>query len=119
MAERGTTADTILVVDDREENRYIVSRILSRAGFRVNEASDGRTALLLSIQNPSVVLLDINLPDMTGYEVCRRMKANPATSSIPVVHMSARFTSTESRVESLEGGADAYLTQPVDPLVLV
>ena len=97
----------ILVVDDREENRYIVCRILTKAGFRVNEASDGRSALTLATQNPAVVLLDINLPDMTGYEVCRRMKANPATNSIPVIHLSAKFTSTESRVESLEGGADA------------
>jgi signal transduction histidine kinase len=119
MAEQHTRHETILVIDDREENRYIVSRMLRKAGFEVVEGTDGRTALELSMRNPALVLLDINLPDMTGYEVCRRLKSNPATSAIPVIHLSAKFTSSESRVQSLEGGADAYLTQPVDPLVLV
>jgi two-component system, NtrC family, sensor kinase len=119
MAERERNRETILIVDDREENRYIVSRILRRAGFEVAEAADGRSALTQATHNPALVLLDINLPDMTGYEVCRRLKANPATSAIPVIHVSAKFTSNESRVESLEGGADAYLKQPLDPLVLV
>jgi signal transduction histidine kinase len=119
MADQDHKSDTILVVDDREENRYIVARILRKAGFHVDEVVDGRTALLRATENPALMLLDINLPDMTGYEVCRRIKANPATSAIPVIHVSAKFTSIESRVQSLEGGADAYLTQPVDPMVLV
>ena len=56
---------------------------------------------------------------MTGYEVCNRIKANPTTRGIPVVHLSASFVTSESRVMSLEGGADAYLTQPVEPPVLL
>ena len=112
-------AATILVVDDREENRYIVSRTLRGAGYRVVEAGTGKSALAQAGELPDLILLDIRLPDMTGYEVCSRIKANPRTRGIPVVHLSASFVSSESRVMSLEGGADSYLTQPVEPPVLL
>lgn len=110
---------TILVVDDREENRYIVSRTLKGAGYSVVEARTGQEALEKAADLPDLVLLDIRLPDTTGYEVCNRIKASPTTRGIPVVHLSASFISAESRVMSLEGGADAYLTQPVEPPVLI
>jgi PAS domain S-box-containing protein len=110
---------TILVVDDREENRYIVSRTLLAAGYSVVEARTGQEALAAAGDLPDLVLLDIRLPDMTGYDVCNRIKANPTTRGIPVVHLSASFITSESKVMSLEGGADAYLTQPVEPPVLL
>src|SRR5579872_286809 len=110
---------TILVIDDREENRYITARILRRSGFQVIEGRSGSDALSLSQQNPDLIVLDIRLPDMSGYDACKRLKANPATRSIPILHLSATFVSAESKVMSLEGGADAYLTQPVEPPVLV
>jgi two-component system NtrC family sensor kinase len=110
---------TILVVDDREENRYIVSRTLLAAGYSVLEARTGQEALAKAGDLPDLVLLDIRLPDMTGYDVCNRIKANPTTRGIPVVHLSASFITSESKVMSLEGGADAYLTQPVEPPVLL
>ena len=110
---------TILVVDDREENRYIVSRTLLAAGYSVVQARTGQEALAKAGDLPDLVLLDIRLPDMTGYEVCNRIKANPTTRGIPVVHLSASFITSESRVMSLEGGADSYLTQPVEPPVLL
>lgn len=109
----------ILVVDDREENRYVSSRILRNAGYSVIEAGSGREALELVLRSPALVILDVRLPDLLGYEVCHRIKSNPQTANIPVLQVSAAFTSSESRVQALESGADAYLTQPLEPTVLV
>ena len=112
-------AHTVLVTDDREENRYTIRHALTRAGFRVIEAANGKEALQRSKDLPDVVVLDVRLPDILGYEVCRRIKSNPLTAHIPVLQLSAGFLSTESKLYALESGADAYLIQPVDPLVLV
>ncbi len=112
-------ASTVLIVDDRDANRYTIAHILKRAGFAVIEASTGKEALELANKLPAVVLLDVKLPDILGYEVCRRIKANPATGFIPVLQLSSVFLDNESKVYALESGADAYLTQPVDPNVLV
>jgi len=111
--------DTILVVDDRPANRYATVHALTRAGFQVIEAESGREALELAKQVPAAILLDVKLPDILGYEVCRRIKSNPRTSHIPVLQLSAAFADNESRVYALESGADAYLTQPVESNVLV
>jgi signal transduction histidine kinase len=105
---------TILNVEDNDATRYAKSRILQRAGFVVKEAESGQTALAMITQEPpDLVLLDVKLPDITGFEVCRRIKANPATASIIVVQMSAAFVEKSDRVRGLEGGADGYLTEPV------
>ncbi len=111
--------ETILVVDDRPANRYSIVHALTRSGFKVMEAASGREALELAKQVPAAILLDVKLPDILGYEVCRRIKSNPHTSHIPVLQLSAAFSDNESRVYALESGADAYLTQPVEPNVLV
>jgi signal transduction histidine kinase len=111
--------DTVLVVDDRPANRYSTVHALRRSGFSVIEAETGREALELAKLVPAAILLDVKLPDILGYEVCRRIKSNPRTSHIPVLQLSAAFTDNESRVYALESGADAYLTQPVEPNVLV
>jgi two-component system NtrC family sensor kinase len=111
--------DTILVVDDRPANRYATVHALMRSGFKVIEAQSGREALELAKQVPAAILLDVKLPDILGYEVCRRIKSNPRTSHIPVLQLSAAFADNESRVYALESGADAYLTQPVEANVLV
>lgn len=110
---------TILVVDDRAASRYSIVHALTRAGFAVVEAESGQQALELASQVPSAILLDVKLPDILGYEVCRRLKSNPRTSHIPVLQLSAAFVDNESRVYALESGADAYLTQPVEPNVLI
>ncbi len=115
----GEPAAKILLVDDAEQNRYILSRILTRAGFTVDEAATGREALGKVLDSPDLVILDVKLPDISGYEVCRRIKNNWATSSIPILQMSAAFTTSESKVMALEGGADGYLAHPVDSTVLV
>ncbi len=110
---------TVLVVDDREENRYILCHTLTRAGFSTVEAATGKRALELSRQLPDVIVLDVRLPDILGYEVCRRLKSNPQTRHIPVLQLSAAFLTAESKLYALESGADSYLIQPADPLVLV
>jgi two-component system NtrC family sensor kinase len=110
---------SILVVDDRPANRYAVVHALTRAGYKVIEAPTGTEGLELAKQAPSAIILDVKLPDILGYEVCRRLKSNPRTSQIPVLQLSAAFADNESRVYALESGADAYLTQPVEPNVLV
>jgi two-component system NtrC family sensor kinase len=109
----------ILHVDDREENRYIISKILRNAGFQVVEGRTGREALELAAEQPDVIILDVCLPDMIGYEVSKRLKANPATSSIPIIHLSASFVTDESKVQALDSGADQFLTQPVEAPVLI
>ncbi len=110
---------TILVADDQESNRYVLSKILKRYGYDVIEARTGIEALEKSTDLPEIVVLDVNFPDILGYEVCRRIKANPLTSRIPVLQISASFVTDESKVQALESGADAYLTQPIEPPVLV
>lgn len=111
--------NTVLVVDDREANRYTTAHALTRAGFEVVEAATGKQALELSRNQPTVIVLDVKLPDILGYEVCRRIKANSHTRHIPVLQLSAAFLSNESKLFALESGADAYLIQPADPVVLV
>jgi len=109
----------VLLVDDTEQNRYVLSRILARAGLEVEQCTTGKEALERVKSSPDLVILDVKLPDISGYEVCRRIKADPATCSVPVLQISASFVSNESKVQALEGGADGYLTHPIDATVLV
>jgi PAS domain S-box-containing protein len=107
-----------LNVDDNEAGRYAVTKTLKNAGFAVMEAACGLDALKLA-PKADLVVLDVNLPDINGFEVCRRLKSDPVTSRIPVLHLSATYLDTESTEQGLEGGAEAYLTHPVEPKVLV
>ncbi|HEY2914276.1 MAG TPA: response regulator, partial [Candidatus Angelobacter sp.] len=109
----------ILLVDDTEQNRYVLSRILARAGLEVEQCTTGKDALERVKSCPDLVILDVKLPDISGYEVCRRIKSDPATRSVPVLQISASFVSNESKAQALEGGADGYLTHPIDATVLV
>jgi len=102
----------ILCVDDTEEQRYVTVRILRSAGYRVIEAATGFEALKMMSQEPLAVVLDVNLPDMSGYEVCRQIRLDPQVSSTPVLQVSASFTDPEQRAVSLSGGADASILQP-------
>ena len=117
MADKHKT--TILVVDDVEGSRYTLARMLKKARYEVREAATGGDALRLAMQGPDLIILDINLPDVNGREVCRRLKADPATASIPVLHLSASFVESENRAEGLESGADGYLTYPIEPRELI
>src|SRR5581483_9869231 len=99
--------------------RYSVARRLRDAGFHVIEAGTGAEALRLARQDPVLITLDINLPDIDGFEVCRRLKDDPATREIPVLHLSASCIAARDKVRGLEGGADAYLSEPIDPQELL
>ncbi|MFN6562186.1 MAG: response regulator [Nostoc sp. ChiSLP01] len=111
---------TILHVDDNPANRYVVTRILKNAGFTVVEAASGVAGLKAVLEyQPALVILDVKLPDLSGFEVCRQIKANPETTFIPVLHLSASFIQSQDKVEGLDSGADAYLAQPVEPIELV
>jgi PAS domain S-box-containing protein len=109
----------ILTVDDAEAKRHAITRILRTAGFEVEEASSGEEALQRAKSKPDLIVLDVKLPDIDGFEVCRRLRADPELSSIPVLHLSATYTRPSDRVTGLEAGADAYMTDPVEPAELV
>ena len=97
---------TVLTVDDNDAIRYSLVRYLREAGYRVIEARTGAEALNLARNEPALITLDINLPDMDGFEVCRRLKGDPSTAEIPVLHVSASFVGSGDRARGLEGGAD-------------
>lgn len=117
MVER--SEQTILYADDTEAQLYAVSRVLRSAGFRVLEARSGHQALEMSTTTPDLFVLDVNLPDINGIDLCKRFKADEATARIPVLQVSATSVSTEARVAGLEGGADAYLAQPIEAQELI
>jgi PAS domain S-box-containing protein len=114
-----TLASLILNVDDTASSRYSKTRTLKQAGYRVIEAGTGAEALrAVREESPSLVLCDVNLPDMSGIEVCRTIKSDPLTRSIPVVQISATFVTPHDQLMGLEGGAEIYLTEPLEALEL-
>lgn len=109
----------ILIVDDREQNRYVICRVLRQASYECVEASRGSDALVQAATLPDVIILDVNLPDMSGLDVCRQIKSNPVTSQISILQISASMVSSENKTRALEAGADGYLIHPIDGTVLV
>jgi PAS domain S-box-containing protein len=108
------------VVDDTEASRYAVSRHLRHAGYRVDEAATGLQAIAqMAESRPDLVVLDVLLPDISGFEVARRLRADTRFSRVPILHLSASFTDPESLAAGLDSGADGYLTHPVEPVVLL
>jgi signal transduction histidine kinase len=96
-----------------------VVRSLREAGYNVVEAKTGSQALALVAESFDLITLDVNLPDLHGFDVCKKIKSNPATAHIPILHLSCTATDPESRVQGLASGADAYLTEPIDRSELV
>ena len=110
----------LLVVDDQEAGRYKKVHILRKAGFEVIEASTGADTLrLLRTLKPRLVVLDVKLPDVSGWDVCKQIKTDPDTASILVLQTSATYVNRSDTVLALEGGADGCLTEPLEPPVLV
>ncbi len=110
----------ILNVDDNEGARYAKTKIFERAGYLVLETGTGSEALkLVHEKRPHLVLLDIGLPDINGMEVCRQIKDDVATSHIMVLQVSASLVTSDDRVRGLTGGADVYLTEPVESAELL
>jgi two-component system, sensor histidine kinase and response regulator len=111
---------SILNVDDYAPGLYARTKVLRQAGFQVIEATTGaQTIRMVAEHKPAIVLLDVNLPDIDGFEVCRRIKTNPSTASCTVLHISSSSVETHHRVSGLNCGADGYLVEPLAPEVLI
>lgn len=110
------TSELILVVNDNEAGRYATNRILTRAGFKTLEAGTGEEGLRLARSaSPQLLVLDINLPDVNGVDVCRQIKTDPKTANIMVLQVSATNIQLADRVRALAAGADSFLVEPVEP----
>jgi DNA-binding response OmpR family regulator len=108
-------ARSVLVVDDEPMARSMLRLILVRAGFEVREAEDGEAALSeVDRSLPDLMILDIMMPGIDGFEVCERLRADESTNSLPIIMLSAK-TGTESVKRGLNLGANKYLTKPVGP----
>ncbi|HVG02767.1 MAG TPA: response regulator [Nitrospira sp.] len=104
----------ILVVDDNDAGRYAKRRLIEKAGLSVTEAATGGEALeLIRRTRPSVVLLDVKLPDINGMDICRQVRGDSELGGTLILQISAHYTSPEDRTTGLEHGADAYLSEPV------
>ena len=109
----------ILVIEDHLENRRIVRDLLTSVSYEVIEAITGEDGLRMAeTHRPDLILMDIQLPGLDGYEVTRRIKANPALRRIPIVAVTSYALSGDD-VKAFEAGCDAYIAKPYDPMVLL
>lgn len=114
-ASRSATTARILLVDDNTTHQYSLCRHLMESGFEVLQAHSGAETLdLATSRHPDVILLDIHLPDMLGFEVCRALKEDSATSSIPVIFHSATYDTQAAKSRATDLGALAFLSYPID-----
>jgi two-component system, cell cycle response regulator DivK len=105
----------VLLVEDNEVNRYLAQYVLEQGGFRVRCAGDGSEALRLAqAERPDLILMDLRMPVLDGYETTRRLKADPALATIPVVALSAQAMPQE-RERALAAGCVAHIEKPIDP----
>ncbi|HEY2165061.1 MAG TPA: response regulator, partial [Gemmatimonadaceae bacterium] len=118
---RSIAVPLILVVDDTEATRSVVASVLTKSGFRVSQARTGREALAAidRFPPPDLVVLDVRLPDITGFGLARRLRAMPEHRSTPILFVSESVTEPGAHVLGLEIGPDAYLNHPIDPTLLV
>ena len=109
----------ILVVEDQEDNRQILRDLLASADYEMTEAENGQEALdAVAKERPDLILMDIQLPIMDGYEATRRIKADPATKSIPIIVVTSYALSGDEG-KAREAGCDAYVTKPYSPRQLL
>jgi CheY-like chemotaxis protein len=114
------TPATVLVVDDSATKRYLLVSWLSRAGFTVQEAETGGAALTRLLETAfDLVVLDVKLPDMSGFDVCETIKTDSRYGVLPVIHVSAHAVDVADRTQGLNRGADAYLVEPIEPDELI
>ena len=109
----------ILVVEDQEDNRQIIRDLLDHAGFEVIEVGDGEKALTAaSTQRPAVILMDVQLPLLDGYEATRRIKAEPALKHTPIIVVTS-YALSGDEAEARAAGCDAYMAKPYSPKALL
>jgi two-component system cell cycle response regulator DivK len=105
---------TILYIEDNCENRLLVRRVLEAEGYRVIEAEDGLAGMdYVQSETPDLVLMDINLPELDGYEVTKRLKQSPAMAEVPVIAMTANVMKGD-REKTIAAGCDGYIPKPID-----
>jgi len=110
----GGIAGKILLVDDEPSNRFLMRDILENSGYQITEAENGRAALdAANAEPPDTVLLDVMMPEMDGFEACRRLKGNEQTQHIPVLMVSA-LCDRKNRIEGISAGATDFITKPID-----
>src|SRR5689334_5503793 len=121
MIERMPERDVprVLVIDDDPRVRLFLTTALGAAGFECADSGTGEDGLRRAAERPDIIVLDVELPDLSGFEVCRKLKSAPETATIPVLMLSGVFTDPADRSQALEDGSDAYLTKPVTPRELV
>jgi pilus assembly protein CpaE len=111
-------AEKILVVDDEIDSLKLIGLMLQRQGYEITAASSGAQALSKAVgEKPDLIILDVMMPDMDGYEVCKRLRGNPATQGIPIIMFTAKSL-VDDKVAGFEAGADDYLTKPTHPAEL-
>jgi two-component system, cell cycle response regulator DivK len=110
---------SILVVEDQEDNRQILRDLLGSAGYDMAEAENGADALTaVAAKRPDLILMDIQLPIMDGYETTRRLKADPATNAIPIIVVTS-YALSGDETKARASGCDAYVTKPYSPRALL
>jgi two-component system cell cycle response regulator DivK len=109
----------ILVVDDHEDNRQILRVLLASAGYVMIEAQNGETALAAALsERPDLILMDIQLPDLDGYEVTRRIKSNPRSHDVPIIAVTS-YALSDDEQKALAAGCIAYVAKPYSPMQLL
>lgn len=109
----------ILLVEDNEDNRLVYRTILDHFGFVVLEAADGEEGIRRArADGPDLILMDVSIPKIDGWEATRQLKADPSTSSIPIIALTAHALATD-RAKAQEAGCDGYLAKPVEPRKVV
>jgi two-component system, cell cycle response regulator DivK len=110
---------TILVIEDHEENRRILRDLLASARYEMLEAMTGEDGLRMAeAHRPNVILMDIQLPDLDGFEVTRRIKADPALHHIPIIAVTSYAMSGDD-AKAFDAGCDGYVAKPYDPMALL
>jgi len=110
---------TILVIEDNEQNLYLVKYILEKNGYQVVPARDGREGIDLACQvRPALILLDIQLPVMDGYAVPQELRKNPALNDIPIVAVTS-YAMTGDREQALAAGCTGHIEKPIDPATFI
>jgi CheY-like chemotaxis protein len=109
----------ILIVEDNFQNRYLMSFMLEKTGYSVLLAETGAEAIAVAVrERPDMILMDIELPDMDGLEVTRRIRLSPADGSIPIVAVTS-YAMAGDREKALQAGCNGYIEKPIDPEIFL